>query len=199
MRKSNLNSKFPEKKSKLLGQVLLRRRRVTDQQLEEALHYQQKYQMRLGDCLIHLRFTEELEIYKALAISKRLPFLSLDEIASKDVDPKLLKMLDLDLAKRSSLVPLTIRELSGRKRLVLATSEPDNFKLIEKLEFRFGLPVIVIVSSPLDIRHFIKRVYPQPKKDKDLQESETLMEMFQMTSYDPLDEESLHIGTDKES
>ncbi|XAM01095.1 ATPase, T2SS/T4P/T4SS family [Phycisphaeraceae bacterium D3-23] len=130
-----------------VGDLLLERGLITQQQIDQALDYQRASGKKalLGEVLVELEFVTEAQVMEAIAQSYGVPFAS---ITPSLIDPKTLEILDRAFCEKHLIVPLFLIE----GRLTVAVSEPANVFITEEVERMTGHPVQVVASTPADIR-----------------------------------------------
>lgn len=177
-----------------LGQYLVSRRKISNSELEAALSLQKVNGSRLGQCLISIKAIDEPTLYKALARLLRVGFLDLKELDAKDIDKNLLDLIDYDDAFKFQAVPLQIRELNGRRRLVVATSNPAEIEFYDNLEFKVGMHIIKMLTTPSNIEWFLQNFYHKGGHHVDVSAQEKFfLECYGMDefAYPEEDEDSL--------
>ena len=113
----------------------------------------------MGECLVQLGFIQEIDLCKTLSKALRIPLIDLSKIDTAKITKDLLQYVNLQTARSQRFVPLAVKEIRGKKRLVVATSDPTNFRVIDDLQFKSGLPVLPMVTVDSDIEWFIRRHY----------------------------------------
>ncbi|ADC90119.1 general secretory pathway protein E [Thermocrinis albus DSM 14484] len=111
---------------KKIGQILIEKGLITQQQLEEALQYQRKYGGRLGWILASLGYIKRLDLYKVLSEQLNLE-LNFYPNVTKFIDLNFLKKFDPYILARYECIPA---KEEGENVLVY-TSYPDSEKLRE--------------------------------------------------------------------
>ena len=139
-----------------LGQVLLQRGVITNQQLSEALQIQKEQGGLLGEILTRLGFTKEEDIAQALAIQHDLPYLPLDNY---EVDTELVKLVPETLARKYYLLP--VDKMGDILTVVMANPMDEN--AIRELEQRTKCKIEVFVATYTEIKEAIQRLYVQSK------------------------------------
>jgi type IV pilus assembly protein PilB len=132
--------------------VLLAEGKVTRDQLEEAQRARSEDRRDLSDILLSLGYIGKADLAKALAKKLRLAYVELTE---KIVDPQAAALLDRRLLRKHGVVPLRVEE----GRLIVATSRPDNFYMLEDLAMLSGYPVTPVVAVEDDIERVLNRVF----------------------------------------
>jgi type IV pilus assembly protein PilB len=140
---------------KPLGQLLISRGIVTQENLDRALEEQKRsnHQKLLGEVLIELRFCSEDQITEALAEAYGVPYA---RISPKVTDPKCIGLLPKEFLDKHSVLPLYL--VQGV--LTVAIPEPANVFLIEEIERLAGYPVQVVAATVHDIRATIQAYIP---------------------------------------
>ncbi|MFN4245968.1 MAG: GspE/PulE family protein, partial [Brevinematia bacterium] len=98
-------------KKKLIGQVLLEKGLVTNEQIQQALEYQKtKYpNKRIGEILVEVGFITEEDLAKALAESLNIPYV---DILNTEVDEDLLLKIPSKVIYQYKFIPIKKDEYS---------------------------------------------------------------------------------------
>lgn len=142
-----------------LGEILLAEKKIEESQLRSALAYQRRWGKKLGDCIVQLGFLSEIELVQVLSKILRIPMIDVSRIEASKITNDLLGYIPLPTARRHRIVPLAIKEVRKRKRLVVATSDPTNYKVLDEVQFKTGIPLLTMVAPDTDIDWFIRRYY----------------------------------------
>lgn len=149
---------------KRIGDLLVEAGKIDKRQLALALERQKRWGKKLGETLVDLNFLTEIELARILGKYFSLPTLDLDKIPT---DPKAIRMTDGDFCKKHHLVPVTLKKISGKERLVVATSDPSDLGGIDDLRFRVNVPVALAVATISAIQRAIIRSYfPDTQPDE---------------------------------
>jgi len=132
--------------------VLLADGKVTRDQLEEARRTRSKDPRDLSEILLSLGYVGKVDLAKAMAKKLRLKFV---EITENSVDPQAAALLDRRLLRKHGVVPLRVEE----GRLIVATSSPTNFYMLEDLAMVSGYPVTPVVAVEDEIERVLNRVF----------------------------------------
>ncbi len=137
---------------KQLGQLLIERNIITQEQLDKALERMKSQRGLIGEILVNMNFATEKDIAQALTCQYGFPYLPLSnyEIASEVV-----AAIPEDICREYSLIPI---DKIG-KSLTLAMSNPLNNEAIENIELLTGCLVQVFVSTVTDIKQSIDKYY----------------------------------------
>jgi len=135
-----------------LGELLLREKRVTPAQLQEALNHQRANGGRLGTSLIKLGFLGDEDIPALLSRHYGVPAINLREFK---IDESVARLIPGETAGRYNVVPVN---RSGTT-LTLAMTDPANVFAMDDIKFMTGLHVEPVVASETAIRDAIKQLY----------------------------------------
>src|SRR5450759_3600715 len=139
-----------------LGQILVGKGVISDDQLRIALQEQGKTHQPLGRLLVRLGFLSEATIRDVL--SENLGQESLD-LASVIIDSTALSLIPKDVARRYQLLPLSVDQTS--RILTLAVADPDNIIALDQVrallkdEYRLSTQL----ASESDILRAIDQYY----------------------------------------
>ncbi len=142
--------------NKQLGELLIERGIITQNQLEKALAAQQERGGLIGEILVELEFVKEDEIAQTLTAQYGFPYLPL---SNYDVNPDIANIVPGRVARQYLLIPI---DKIGNN-LTLAMSNPLNVQAIEDVELLSGCSVQSFVSTSSDIKRAIAKYY----KDKE--------------------------------
>ncbi len=125
-----------------LGEILVRRGRLTSSDLAKALEQQRTDgdHRLLGEILIDRGFTTEVEVAEALAEGCGLPFV---RDPARIADPAVVDLLPRDFAAQHHVLPLFL----VRGVLTVAAAEPSNLHLFEEVSRRTGHRVQVAAAA----------------------------------------------------
>lgn len=131
---------------KQLGQILLTKGILTQQQLEQAIEEQRahRHSRLLGEVLVELAFCSEDQVVEALAEAYNVPYAKL---TPRLVDPKVIELIPREFLEKHGVLPL----FRVRDVLTVAMSEPANVFLIEEMARITSTTVQVVAVSGADI------------------------------------------------
>jgi type IV pilus assembly protein PilB len=135
-----------------LGDLLLREKRVTPQQLQEALKHQRQNGGRLGASLVKLGILTDDDIAAAISRQVGVPAINLREF---DLDPNVVRLVSAESASKYNVLPVA---RSGTT-LTLAMSDPTNVFAMDDIKFMTGLHIEPVVASEVAIRDAITRYF----------------------------------------
>ncbi|HKE83221.1 MAG TPA: hypothetical protein VKB50_05690, partial [Vicinamibacterales bacterium] len=111
-----------------IGELLLKEKRITPEQLQEALNYQRSNGGKLGFNLIKLGYVKDDEITALLSKQYGVPSIAL---GSFDVDPAVVKLVPAETAQKYQIIPLS---RSGAT-LTIAMTDPTNVFAMDDIKF----------------------------------------------------------------
>jgi type IV pilus assembly protein PilB len=135
-----------------LGELLLREKRITPVQLQDALTHQRANGGRLGSNLVKLGFVQDEEITALLSRQYGVPSITLGQF---DLDPAVVRLVPAETATKYQVIPV------GRSStaLTLAMTDPTNVFAMDDIKFMTGLHVEPVVASESSVRDAIARYY----------------------------------------
>ena len=144
-----------------LGELLVRAKRITPEQLQTALARQQQIRQPLGRTLMALGYVTEETMREALCAQMHVNFFDLDRIP---LDPALAGLVNEKYAVRRKVVPIFRTE----RMLVAAVDDPTDITIAEDLQQLVRLRVEIVTSTAEKLQRAITRLYkdgPHPNVD----------------------------------
>ncbi|MGH9256643.1 MAG: type IV-A pilus assembly ATPase PilB [Vicinamibacterales bacterium] len=135
-----------------IGELLLKEKRITVDQLQEALNHQRQHGGKLGLNLIKLGFVKDSDITALLSKQYGVPSISL---ADFEVDPAVIKLVSPETAQKYQIVPLA----RAGATLTIAMIDPTNVFAMDDIRFMTGYNVEPVVASEGAILDAIQRYY----------------------------------------
>lgn len=141
--------------AKQLGQLLLDRNIITQDQIEQALAHQreQGHRKLLGEVLVEMRFVTEEQVAETLADAYGVPFA---RVSPRLADPKIVELLPREFVEKHCVLPMFL--VNGK--LTVAVPEPANLFLIEEIERTAGYPAQVVAATAHDIKATMQAYLP---------------------------------------
>ena len=136
-----------------IGDLLLKEKRITPAQLQDALNYQKNNGGKLGLNLVKLGFVTDEEITSLLSKQYGVPSINLTQF---EIDPSVIKLIPADTAQKYQIIPLS---RSGAT-LTIAITDPTNVFAMDDIKFMTGYNVEPVVASETAVTEAIKRYYP---------------------------------------
>ena len=136
-----------------IGELLLKEKRITPAQLQEALNYQKTSGGKLGFNLVKLGFVKDEEITALLSKQYGVPSINL---AQFEIDPAIVKLIPAETAHKYQIVPLS----RAGATLTIAMTDPTNVFAMDDIKFMTGYNVEPVVASETAVTDAIARYYP---------------------------------------
>ncbi|MGE5197821.1 MAG: hypothetical protein ACM3IL_04880 [Deltaproteobacteria bacterium] len=138
--------------NKQLGEVLIERGIVNQNQVDKALGIQKEKGGLFGEILVELGFAKEEDIAQALTAQYGFPYLPL---GNYEINPEVTGIVPGRVARQYMLIPI---DKIGNN-LTIAMSNPLNVQAIEDIELISGCTVQTFVSTSSDIKMAISKYY----------------------------------------
>jgi len=141
---------------KTLGQILLDAGLINETQLNNALTNQKQWGSRLGTHLVRTGYLTETQLLDAL--SYQLGVAKINFRKSR-IYKEALELVPKTICEKYNLIPVAVKQKSGMKKLLLAMSDPTNYKAIQEVEFTSGHSVVTVVALESEIERAIVYCY----------------------------------------
>jgi type IV pilus assembly protein PilB len=135
-----------------LGELLVREKMISLQQLEEAQEEAKRTGRRLGAALSQLGYVDDQELTHLLAKQYSLPSI---DLADFDIDPDVLALVPRHEALKHMVIP--VNRAGGT--LIVAMSDPSNIYAIDELKFLTQYHIEPVVAAESAIEEAIARYY----------------------------------------
>src|SRR5215212_11862387 len=136
-----------------IGELLLKERRITPDQLQQALNHQKANGGKLGFNLVQMGFVKDEEISTLLSKQYGVPSIDLGRF---DIDASIIKLIPADTAQKYQIVPLS----RAGATLTIAMTDPTNVFAMDDIKFMTGYNVEPVVASEAAVVEAIQRYYP---------------------------------------
>jgi type IV pilus assembly protein PilB len=135
-----------------LGDLLLKEKRITPEQLQEALAQQRQKGGKLGYTLVSMGFVKESEITALLSKQFGVPSITISQF---EIDPAIIKLIPAETAQKYQIIPLS---RSGAT-LTIAMTDPTNVFAMDDIKFMTGYNVEPVVASETEVDDALARYY----------------------------------------
>jgi type IV pilus assembly protein PilB len=136
-----------------IGELLLKEKRITPEQLEEVLNYQKTQGGKLGLNLVKLGFVKDEDITALLSKQYGVPSINLTQF---EVDPGVIKLIPGETCHKYQIIPLA---RSGAT-LTIAMTDPTNVFAMDDIKFMTGYNVEPVVASDGAVGEALDKYYP---------------------------------------
>jgi type IV pilus assembly protein PilB len=141
-----------------IGELLLKEKRITPEQLQEALNAQKASGGKLGSNLVKLGFVADEEITAILSRQYGVPSINLEDF---EIDSSVIKLVPYETAQKYQVLPLS---RSGAT-LTIAMTDPTNVFAMDDIKFMTGYNVEPVVASESAVVGAIAKYYNQATRN----------------------------------
>jgi len=135
-----------------IGELLLKEKRITPEQLQQALNHQKANGGKLGHNLVRLGFVKDEEITALLSKQYGVPSINLTQF---EIDPAVVKLVPAETAQKYQIVPLS----RAGATLTIAMTDPTNVFAMDDIKFMTGYNVEPVVASEAAVVEAIASYY----------------------------------------
>src|SRR5271154_3420573 len=144
--------------SQRLGDLLVKEKIITPEQLEQATKAQKEQNCRLGSALVKLGFLTDEDVTNFLSRQYGVPAINLSYF---EIDPSVVKLIPFETAKRYQILPLSRVGAS----LTIAMVDPTNVFAMDDIKFMTGFNIEPVVASESSIQSGIEKAYGTTQGD----------------------------------
>lgn len=161
-----------------LGDSLIMRGLITQEQLEEAVAYQKEHNVKIGKALVKLGYLEEIKLLGVFAESMRMEIKTIDEI---QIDSYALDMIPQEIIKKHKFFPIEGEE----ENISIIVNNPYNISMEEELKAIMGKEVKMYLALERDIEKLIGEAFDKEEEMNSLKEFDSLedngIDMYDVT------------------
>ncbi len=143
--------------SQRLGDLLVKEKVITTEQLEQATKLQKESHTRLASALVKLGFLSDEDVTNFLSRQYGVPAINLSYF---EIDPAVVKLIPFETAKRYQILPLSRVGAS----LTIAMVDPTNVFAMDDIKFMTGFNIEPVVASESSIIEGIDKAYGTSKE-----------------------------------
>jgi len=144
--------------SQRLGDLLVKEKIITPEQLEQANKVQKEQTCRLGSALVKLGFLTDEDVTNFLSRQYGVPAINLSYF---EIEPAVVKLIPFETAKRYQILPLSRVGAS----LTIAMVDPTNVFAMDDIKFMTGFNIEPVVASESSILAGIDKAYGGTKEE----------------------------------
>jgi type IV pilus assembly protein PilB len=148
--------------SQRLGDLLVKEKVITSEQLSQALKEQKTSGVRLGAVLVKLGYLTDEDVTNFLSRQYGVPAINLSYF---EIDPAVVKLVPYETAKRYQVLPLSRVGAS----LTIAMVDPTNVYAMDDIKFMTGFNIEPVVASENAILECIEKAYNTNNSEEDLE------------------------------
>jgi type IV pilus assembly protein PilB len=146
--------------SQRLGDLLVREKVITQEQLDAALKSQKNDGGRLGSVLVKLGYLSDEDVTNFLSRQYGVPAINLNYF---EIDPAVVKLVPQETARRYQILPLSRVGAS----LTIAMVDPTNVFAMDDIKFMTGFNIEPVVASETSIMEGIEKAYSAPTEPEE--------------------------------
>jgi type IV pilus assembly protein PilB len=139
-----------------LGELLVREKLISLQQLRAAQDEQRRGNSSLGAALAKMGFISDKAITDFLSQQYRVQSIDLGEY---EIDPDVIKLVSKDVCERHKVIPVS----RAGSTLILAMADPSNLHAIDDVKFLTGLNIEPVVASEGALAKAIEKYHAAPE------------------------------------
>ena len=144
--------KFSVAKKQLLGNILLDRDLITQDQLEHALQIQENRGGYFGKILVDLGYVSEHDIVAGLVIQCHVPYIAIDQY---DIDQSTLRLVPSAIAHKYNVIPLD----QVNKILSIVMADPLDMEVKSELQSITNCRLVPFIATHEEIEKALHRCY----------------------------------------
>jgi len=145
--------------SQRLGDLLVKEKVITPEQLEQATKLQKETHVRLASALVKLGFLSDEDVTNFLSRQYGVPAINLSYF---EIDPAVVKLIPFETARRYQILPLSRVGAS----LTIAMVDPTNVFAMDDIKFMTGFNIEPVVASESSIVEGIEKAYGTSKEEE---------------------------------
>ena len=145
--------------SQRLGDLLVKEKVITPEQLEQATKTQKESNLRLASALVKLGFLTDEDVTNFLSRQYGVPAINLSYF---EIDPAVVKLIPYETSKRYQILPLSRVGAS----LTIAMVDPTNVFAMDDIKFMTGFNIEPVVASESSINEGIDKAYGTSKEEE---------------------------------
>ncbi len=143
-----------------LGDLLVDRGLITQEELGDALSKQRELNLRLGETLVEFGYVTEDDIAITLSDQLNIPFA---QISNLTFQPEALDLVNQSLVEKHQVVPIAVED----DILTLATADPTDVMALDDIHYQTNKRLKLVVVTKRDIERAIEWLYLAPSGEKD--------------------------------
>ncbi|MEK7689270.1 MAG: ATPase, T2SS/T4P/T4SS family, partial [Deltaproteobacteria bacterium] len=135
-----------------LGELLVREKLLSAEQLKKAIEEQRSSGGRLGYNLAKLGYINEKDLTTFLSRQYGIPSV---DLTATEIDTEIIKLIPEDVAKKYQVIPIS----RTGSTLIMAMADPSNIFAIDDIKFLTGYNVESVIASETAIKDAIEKYY----------------------------------------
>ena len=150
-----------------LGDLLVQKGIITEEQLGKALKMQKEKKMMLGEMIVTMGFATQSQINDVLCEHLNIDFVDMRE---EEPDQQILSLLDESIMRKYTLVPLR-HDMDNAGAIQVAMADPMNILAMDDINIITGMQVVPLLANAQDINAFLDKAFGQ-------QQAQNIVELY---------------------
>ncbi|HNW25816.1 MAG TPA: ATPase, T2SS/T4P/T4SS family [Candidatus Gastranaerophilaceae bacterium] len=147
-----------EAPKKKIGEILIEKGYINEEQLQKALEEGKRLKMPLGSALFKLGFITLSQLKETLKDQQGYDMVDSDQLK---VQEKVINMLPEDFVRANKVIPIS----SDGSTLVVGMVKPDNKKVLKDIVFLTGQKPRAMLITHFEFQSFVETEYSATKKE----------------------------------
>src|SRR5438093_5753257 len=169
-------------------EILVRRKIISGDQVDEARGMQQQTGAKLQDALVKLGYCTAQEVMSAIAEFHGMQFVDLTEVT---IPPAVIELVPESVARENVVLPMS--QDNGALKIIM--SDPSDFDTLQKLQFILNKDIQPVLAPREQIIEAINRHYGQTETES----VDSMLAEFTDTAIDFTDTEATQKGAEEDS
>ncbi len=148
-----------------VGELLISKGLLTQEQLSEALLYQKKEGLKLGKALIEMGYISKDDFLTTLAEQLNVDLVTGDMLIN--ISPDVVYKIPQEIALKYNVLPVKFDQKT--EKLYVATEHPEDIILLENLKSIVSMNIVTMLADGDDIASGIRKLYSEIQKVKEIQ------------------------------
>tara|TARA_B100000686_G_C16806876_1_gene991968 strand:- start:47183 stop:48904 length:1722 start_codon:yes stop_codon:yes gene_type:complete len=148
-----------------IGEILVHEKKISEDQLNDALAQQKNTHEKLGQTLMDLNFIEEEDLITVY--SMQLGYKKADNFILLDADADVAAMIPEDFARTNRVLAVSKHD----KELVVAMEDPEDLVAIDSIKRLTNLNPDILVAGPSLLDKALEKVYGEIQKTAQVDEA----------------------------
>lgn len=135
-----------------LGDLLVKAKVITEEQLKSALEHQKKYSGKLGNILIELKFINEQHLLNTLSEQLNLPFVDLNNY---NVDANIAHKIPEKISKKFKIIAIEYKN----NNYIVGMAEPTDVLAYDQIVKILGNSIQIVIIKESILLNVLDKVY----------------------------------------
>lgn len=143
-----------------LGEMLLKKKLITKEQLDTAIEYQKSLGGKIGSIIVKLGYMTDEALTREIA---RHYNMEVTDLANMILPVNLLKAVPKDIIEKHHLIPIHVTE----KVLTVCMSDPTDYEALDELQFVTGKKIETTLATRDSIKRAIAEFLEEQEREEE--------------------------------